>query len=95
VTIQNTKSLFWDNNIKDWKSNQEESKYSTCNSIIDGKIENDTSNISPFNFKDTSNKVELQRKKIQYARKELISSLFGEDVGSYIIHPFNFHFGHF
>ena len=83
--IQNTKNLFWDNNIQDWKTNQEESNYSTCNPIIDGKIENDTSNVSPFNFKDNSNKVELQRKKIQYARKELISSLFGEDIDSYKI----------
>ena len=63
-------NLFWDNNnIQDWKTNQEESNYSTCNPIIDGKIENDTSNVSPFNFKDNSNKVELQRKKFNMLEK--------------------------
>lgn len=83
--VEKTKNIFWDNTNQDWKPNQEISNYSSCNPIINGEIENNTDNVSFFNFRENSDKAELQRKKIQYARKELISSLFGEDVSSYTI----------
>lgn len=78
--IQNTKNTLWDNNNDRWDPIKNgPSTYSSCQP---GDNSNSGSN---FNFMDYSNDVELQRKKVQYARRDLISSLFGEDVQSYRI----------
>lgn len=80
-----TKGVFWDDTKGTWRPNQEESNYSYCNPISNGEIENNTNNVSIFNFKDYSDNLELQRKKIQYARKDLYSSMYGQDIQSQTI----------
>ena len=80
--VNYTKGVFWDDSTGTWRPNQEDSNYSYCNPIREGQISNDTSNVDIYNFKNESDTAELRRKKIQYSRKDVYSSMYGQDVES-------------
>ena len=79
-SVNKAKDVFWNDSTSTWRPNLEESNYSQCNMVVNGQINNTPSSV--FNFKDYSDNVELRRKQIQYARRDVYSSMYGEDVVS-------------
>lgn len=95
-TINYTKNLFWEpNNGTTWRPNQTEDNYRTCEPLPDSSTPgtetetNSTSSQVPniYNFKENSDNLETKRKKIQYARKDVFSSLVGEDSIYFVNEP--------
>ncbi|MAV63553.1 MAG: hypothetical protein CMG00_00005 [Candidatus Marinimicrobia bacterium] len=94
-TINYTKNLFWEpNNGTTWRPNQTEENYRTCEALPESTSETETESSSSsysspniYNFKEHSDNLETKRKKIQYARKDVYSSLVGQDATLFVNEP--------
>lgn len=81
-TINHTKSMFWKDDGSTWRPNQSVDDHSHCKPPDENNIISNPpiSESSIFNFKNKTDDLETKRKKIQYCRKDVFSSLVGQDT---------------
>jgi len=81
-TINQTKNMFWKDDGSTWRPNQSVDDHSHCKPPDENNIISNPpiSESSIFNFKNKTDDLETKRKKIQYCRKDVFSSLVGQDT---------------